>query len=50
MKTLVAVALLACVVLPATAQESKHKNLQVLPPDIPRDELGESIHRCRFPA
>jgi hypothetical protein len=40
MKALAAAALLACVVFPATAQESKHKNLQVLPTDISEQELG----------
>jgi len=41
MKTLATVALLLFIALPATAQESKYKNLQVLPPEIPKSELGE---------
>ena len=30
----------ACLALPATAEEKKYENLQVLPPDISREDLG----------
>lgn len=40
MKTLATVTLAMCVALSATAQESKYKNLKVLPADISEDELG----------